>query len=64
MTTSVQIFSKLSRLNEDQQRDVLAYVDKLTVEITKLSVNLHGICADLRTDLSFDEFQQNRRIMC
>jgi hypothetical protein len=63
MTTAAQLMSKLSCLTEDQQREVLAYVEKLTDEAKRPRVNPHGICADLRTDLSFHEFQQIRREM-
>jgi cell division protein FtsX len=60
MTTAVRLMSKLSRLTEDQQRDVLEYVEKLP-DVAKVSLlNPHGSCADLRSDLPFDEFQKNR----
>jgi hypothetical protein len=63
MTTAVQLMSKLSRLTEDQQREVLAYVESLTDATKKPRVNPHGICADLRSDLPFHEFQKNRQEM-
>jgi hypothetical protein len=63
MTTGVRLMSKLSRLTEDQQRDVLEYVEKLTDAAKKPPLNPHGSCADLRSDLPFDEFQKNRQEM-
>jgi hypothetical protein len=64
MTTAIRLMSKLSRLTEDQQRDVLDYVEKLTTDDTKKPpLNPHGSCADLRSDLPFDEFQKNRQEM-
>ena len=63
MTTAVRLMSKLSQLTEDQQRDVLDYVEKLTGGTKKPLLNPHGSCADLRSDLPFDEFQKNRQEM-
>jgi hypothetical protein len=63
MTTAVRLMSKLSRLTEDQQRSVLDYVEKLTDVAKEPLLNPHGSCADLRSDLPFDEFQKNRQEM-
>jgi hypothetical protein len=63
MTTALQLISKLPRLSEDQQRDVLAYVEKLESASAKPKVNPQGICAGLRSDLPWDEFQRNRQEM-
>lgn len=63
MTTAVQLMSKLSRLTENQQRAVLEYVEKLAEETKTPPVNPYGSCADLRSDLPFEEFQKNRQAM-
>ena len=63
MTTAVQLMSKLSRLTEAQQRDVLEYVEKLTEAAKQPLLNPYGSCADLRSDLAFEEFQKNRQEM-
>ena len=66
MTTAIQLMSKLSRLSEDQQRIVLQYVENLVADAKKTPVNPfnpYGFCADLRSDLSLEEFQRNRQEM-
>jgi len=63
MTIATQLMSKLSRLSEDQQRVVLEYVDNLAGDAKKPLVSPYGICADLRFDLPFEEFQKNRQEM-
>ncbi len=63
MSTALQLMTMVSRLSEDQQRDVLSYAEKLAGGHKTRPVDPHGICADLRCDLSFDEFQKNRQEM-
>ena len=63
MTIGLSLMSKLSRLSEEQQRVVLEYVEKLGAGTAKGMLDPHGICADLRSDLSWDEFQRNRQEM-
>jgi hypothetical protein len=63
MTTAIRLMNQLACLTEDQQRNVLEYVEKMTAVSPKPPLNPYRSCADLRSDLSFDEFQQNRHDM-
>jgi hypothetical protein len=63
MTITGQIITKLTRLTDEQQRRVLEYVERLEGNATKPTVDPYGSCADLRTDLPFEEFQKNRQEM-
>ena len=50
-------------LTEEQKRQVLDLVEQLTHQSVRPSFDLYGTCADLRVNLSFEEFQRNRREM-
>jgi hypothetical protein len=63
MTTMGQLLAKLAQLTEEQQRQVLAYIEHLQGEATKPLFDPYGMCADLRTDLPFEEFKKNRQEM-
>lgn len=60
MTVATQVMLELQSLPEEQQRQVLKYVERLKAEAKKPPVDPYGACADLRTDLPFEEFQKNR----
>lgn len=57
------VVTKLSALSEEQQRQVLEFIDKLQPPCRQPLQDAYGSCADLRTDLPFEEFQKNRQEM-
>jgi hypothetical protein len=63
MTITGQVITKLARLTDEQQRAVLEYVERLESNAKKPALDPYGACADLRTDLPFEEFQKNRQEM-
>ncbi len=59
-----QITAKARALPLERQQEVLAFVEKLaSSEQHRPRLDSHGSCADIRTDLSFEEFAENRREM-
>jgi hypothetical protein len=60
MTVATQVLTKLAALSEEQQRQVLAYVEQLETARKTPAGDPYGSCADLRTDLPYEEFQRNR----
>jgi hypothetical protein len=64
MNVEQQIMAIVQTLPLERQREVLAFTETLAskVECTP-RVSSYGSCADIRTDLSFEEFAQNRREM-
>ena len=66
MTLPEIVLHKLRRIPEERQREVLAFVEKIEAECSDKGQPWHdpyGCCADLRTDLSLEEFQRNRQEM-
>ena len=63
MTITGQVLTKIALLTTEQQEDVLQYIEKLVGPAPKAKSDAYGVCADLRTDLPFEEFQRHRREM-
>lgn len=63
MTVAEQVMLKLAALTEEQQRQVLGFIDKLEPRPKQPLADPYGTCADLRTDLPFEEFQKGRQEM-
>ncbi len=66
MTVAEAVLNKLRQLPEEQQRQVLVFVEKIEAECAaqgKARSEAYACCADLRTDLPFEVFQENRRQM-
>jgi hypothetical protein len=66
MTLPEIILHKLRQFSEEHQREVLTYVEKIETEYSSKERpwrDPYGSCADLRTDLSFEEFLKNRQEM-
>ena len=63
MTVPEQVMSKLAALSDEQQRQVLEFIEKLEPRPKQPLFDPYGSCADLRTDLPFGEFQKNRQEM-
>jgi hypothetical protein len=63
MTITERVITKLARLTDEQQREVLEYVERLESQAKKPTIDPYGTSADLRTDLPFEEFQKNRQEM-
>ncbi len=63
MTTPMQVVEKLQALSEEQQRCVLEFIEKLEQRPKQTLSDPYGVCADLRMDLPFEEFQKNRKEM-
>lgn len=64
MSTTIELITRIARLTTDQQREVLDFVQSLQVSGRKPTLNLYGICADVASDLSFEDFQENRKELC
>ena len=59
-----QITAKARALSLERQQEVLAFVEKLeSNEQHGPRLDSYGSCADIRTNLSFEDFAQNRREM-
>ena len=63
VTITGQVLTKMTRLTQEQQQDVLKFIEKLESQVQKAQMDAYGSCSDLRSDLSFEEFQNNRREM-
>jgi hypothetical protein len=66
MSVAELVVKKLQQLSEERQRQVLAFIEQLPSEAASQQEprrDPYGCCADLRTDLPLEEFQQNRREM-
>ena len=63
ITIAGQLLTKLYALSEEQRRKVLQYAQQLESQAKKPALDPYGSCADLRTDLPFEEFQKNRQEM-
>ncbi|MBI3469229.1 MAG: hypothetical protein HY000_40005 [Planctomycetes bacterium] len=63
MSMTEQIVTKLSALNEAQQREVLEFIATLECKPKAPLMDPYGMCSDLRTDMPFEEFQENRQEM-
>jgi len=66
MTVTETVIRRFFDLSEIQRYKVLVFIEKLAVQPANQPKHLkdpYGICADIRTDLSFDEFQQNRQTL-
>lgn len=63
MTTAMQVMRKLQALPEEQQRQVLEFIDQLEARPKQPLSDPYGVCTDLRTGLSFEEFRTNRQEM-
>jgi hypothetical protein len=66
MTVTETVIRRFFDLSEEQRYKVLVFIEKLAVQSANQSEPLkdpYGICADIRTDLSFEEFQQNRQTL-
>jgi len=66
MTVTETVIRRFFDLSEDQRYKVLGFIEKLAVNPSvrpKTLPDPYGICADIRTDLSFEEFQQNRQTL-
>lgn len=66
MTVAETVIQKILSLPEEKQRVVLEFIKELEHTLAaqrELLIDPYGTCADLRSDLSFEEFQQNRREM-
>jgi hypothetical protein len=63
MSVAELVVQKLQQLPEEQQRQVLAFIEQLPVETPPSHRTIrdpYGSCADLRSDLPLEEFQRNR----
>ena len=61
MTTAQHIFQKTLALPEDQQRQVLAFVESLPPPAPRARLaSSYGMLAETASDLDLDEFQQAR----
>lgn len=63
MTRATRVYLKLNTLSEQQQQEVLEFVENLPVTPKVPLIDPYGTCADLRTNLSFEEFKKNRQEM-
>jgi len=62
MTVTETLFRKILDLSEPQRQAVLVLVERLEHSTTRETwQDPYGCCADIRTDLSLEEFQQHRR---
>jgi hypothetical protein len=61
MTTTMQIMLKLPGLSEEQQRQVLAYIDKLLPAPSPPRVELYGLLKGY--DITDEEIAEARREM-
>lgn len=65
MTNTEMLIHKFFRLPEHHQQKILIFIDTLAEPqvSVKAPIDPYGMCADFCTDLSFEEFKQNRREM-
>jgi hypothetical protein len=66
MTVTETLIRRVFELSEEQKHNVLRFIENLEVQSAtkaKPLLDPYGICADIRTDLSFEEFQQNRQAL-
>ena len=64
MDISQQIVAKVRALSSEAQREVLAFIEKLESKEGQVPRTAsYGNSADLRMDLSLEEFARNRREM-
>ena len=66
MTVSDVLIPKILALPPERQRDVLDFVEKLESEAQTPPherQSAYGLCADLKVDLSFEDFKKNREEM-
>ncbi len=60
MTVTETLIRKVFDLSESQQKKVLVFIEKLDDYPAN---DPYGICVDIRTDLSFDDFKRNRQMI-
>jgi hypothetical protein len=66
MTVTETLIRRVFDLSEEQKYKVLIFLEKLqapTSPESKPLLDPYGICADIRTDLSFEEFKKNRQAL-
>ena len=66
MTVTETLIRKIIDLPEECRWKVLTFVEHLELESSgkqQLPIDPYGLCADIRSDLSFEEFQKNRQEM-
>ena len=63
MTVSEHVITRLAVLSEEQRRQVLEFITQLEPPTKTPLIDPYGLFADLRTDLSFEEFKQHRQEM-
>jgi hypothetical protein len=66
MTVTETVIRRVFDLTEEQRYKLLIFIEKLAVQPANQPKPLkdpYGIGADIRTDLSFEEFKQNRQAL-